>query len=336
MIFKEVFALKRIISLFIVVLLVALAALPALAEQYAYVKTPTSDGTVYVRKSAGAGQPIAGVARNGDTLVILKKGNTWHRVRVVRTGVTGYMYGAYIKFISGGSSGGSSSGSSSGGSSSGSYYDPYYKPDASRTDSDTVFNKYGYVNSSDGYASLRWGPGTNYPVITREYQGQQLWLLEQNGAWYRCVDNAGRVGYVNRNLINVGATVSNYSGKTGVVRSSDGYASIRSGPSTSYSQLYTLTSGQSLTAYSSSGDWLKVSSYDSWSDAYIYRQLVRFYSRATATGNVNIRSGPGTSYGKLGVLYNGSSVLLLATDGKFCRVDTGHAIAYVSNKYLKY
>ena len=328
---KEVIILKKIVSILLALLLVSMVALPVFAEQYAYVKTPTSDGTVYVRKVAGAGQPIAGVARNGDTLLILKKGNTWHRVRVVRTGLEGYMYGAYIKFISDGSG----SGSGSGGSGS-SYYDPNYKPDASRADSDTVINKYGYVHSSDGYANFRWGPGTNYPVITKQYEGQQLWILEQNGAWYRCTDSAGRVGYVNRNLVSLGATVSNYSGKTGVVRSNDGYASIRSGPSTSYSQLYTMTVGQSITTYASNGDWLNLNASGGWSDAYIFRQLVRFYSSATASGNVNLRSGPATSYGKLGVLSKGSSVVLLATDGKFCRVDTGHAIAYVSNKYLQY
>ena len=96
--------MKRLISLITVLILIATVAAPAFAETYAYVKTPTKDGTVYVRKVAGAGQPIMGVANNGDALIILKKGNTWHRVRVIRTGVEGYMYGAYIHFISSGSS----------------------------------------------------------------------------------------------------------------------------------------------------------------------------------------------------------------------------------------
>ena len=322
--------MKKVLCLLFAILLI-LAALPsAFAEQYAYVKTPTKDGTVYVRKVAGAGQPVAGVAKNGDTLIVLKKGNTWHKVRVVRTGVEGYMYGTYIRFIN---SGGGGDGGSGGGSS---YYDPTYRPDPSRADTDTVINKYGYVNSSDGYANMRWGAGTNYPVITRQYQGTQLWVLDQNGAWYRCVDSAGRVGYVNRNLVSLGSTVSNYSGKTGVIRSSDGYASVRSGPSTSYAQLYTMYVGQSITAYTSSGDWFKITSPGSWSDGYVFRQLIRFYSRAVTTGSVNIRTGPGTTYSKLGVLYNGSGVTLLATNGSFSRVDTGSAIAYVSNKYLSY
>ena len=327
--------MKKAASFVLAIMLFAAFAVPAFAEQYAYVKTPTRDGTVYVRSVAGAGQPILGVANNGDTLLILKKGNTWHKVRVIRTGLEGYMYGAYIQFISSSSdwSGGSSSGSSSGSSY---YYDPSYVPDASVSDTDTVINKYGTVSSSDGYANLRWGPGTNFGVITREYNGTKLWLLEQNGVWYRCADNSGRIGYVNRKLLTIGSTVSNSSGRSGVIRSSDGYASIRTGPSTSYPQLYTLSVGQSITAYTSSGDWLRVTLPDSWSDAYIYRGLLRFYSRARTTGNVNLRTGPGTSYGKIGVVPSGSTVTLLATDGSFCRVDTGYAIAYLSKKYLNY
>lgn len=324
--------MKKLIAILILAAVLCASCIPALAEQYAYVKTPTSDGTVYVRSVAGAGQPVVGVANNGDTLIILSKGNTWHKVKVLRTGIEGYMYGAYIQFINSSSS---SSSSSSSWSSSSSSYTPAYTPDASVTDKDTVLNKYGTVSSSDGYANLRWGPGTDYGIITQEYNGTQLWILEQNGLWYRCCDNYGRVGYVNRKLVTLGSTVS-YSGKTGVIRSSDGYAAIRSGAGTSNQVLYSLNAGQNITIYGVSGDWFKVSSFSSWSDAYIYRTLIRFYSAAKTTGNVNLRTGPGTSYSKAGVVNNGSKVTLLATNGSFSRVDTGSAIGYVSNKYLSY
>ncbi len=329
--------MKRLISLAIALILILAVAAPAFAETYAYVKTPTKDGTVYVRKVAGAGQPIMGVANNGDALIILKKGNTWHRVRVIRTGVEGYMYGAYIHFISSGSSSSSSSSSSSGGQEASGYYNPsYYTTDPSVTDTDTVINKYVTIQSSDGYANLRWGPSTSWGIICKEYNGDKLWALDQNGSWYRVVDNAGRVGYVSSKLTKLGSTVSNSSGKTGIIRSSDGFASVRSGPGTSYAQLYTLSVGQSITAYTSSGDWLRVSLPDIWSDAFVYRTLIRFYSKARTTGNVNMRSGPSTSYSKLTVLSNGTNVRLLATDGSFCRVDTGYSSGYVSKKYLSY
>ena len=62
------------------------------------------------------------------------------------------------------------------------------------------------------------------------------------------------------------------------------------------------------------------------------------YSRTDAMIilSLNVRSGPGTRYGILRTLSNGEAVTLLATDGNFCRVDTGTEIAYVSRQYLRY
>ena len=314
----------RLTALMLVFTLLTLCG-SALAAQYATVVTPTSDGTVYVRAAAGAGQPILGVAKNGDTLEILKKGNTWHRVKVLRTGLTGYMYGAYISF---------------------SRYEPDdpvdppheddYIPDASVADTDTVLNKSGTISSSDGYANLRWGPSTAYSIMGRLYNGDSVWVLEQNGTWYRVRDKGGRIGYVSRGLLKTDATISNPPGRIGIVRSSDGFAMVRSGPGTSYSALYSINAGQSITAYGCSGEWLRVSSSSSWSEAYIYRGLVRFYSSARTSGNVYLRTGPSTSYSQKGVLYNGTNVTLLSTDGSFCRVDTGYSIGYVSAKYLTF
>lgn len=316
--------MKKLLSM-ISILAVILISSTASAAQYATVVTPTSDGTVYVRAVAGAGQPILGVARNGDSLLILKMGNTWHKVRVMRTGLEGYMYGAYISF--------------------GTYYtepqsvyeeDGDYVPDASVADTDTVINKTGTIYSSDGYANLRWGPSTSFTAMARLYNGESVWILEQNGAWYRVRDNSGRIGYASRSLVRMGSTLSSSAGKRVVVRSSDGYATVRTGPSTSYPSLYTLNAGESISVYSAAGDWLRVTSASAWTEAYIYRGLVRFYNSARTTGNVNLRTGPSTAYAKKGVLYTGTGVTLLATDGTFCRVDTGYSIGYASAKYLSY
>ena len=90
---------RKILSALLIGAMLLTAAVPALADTlYGTVVTPTSDGAAYVRRVAGVGQPIVGSAKNGDQLIILKKGNTWHRVKVVRTGVSGWMYGEYVRF----------------------------------------------------------------------------------------------------------------------------------------------------------------------------------------------------------------------------------------------
>ena len=291
--------------------------------------TPTSDGTVYVRKQAGEGKPVAGVARNGDSLVILKKGNTWHNVRVVRTGVEGWIYGRYVRFTSastdsdgdwGGNSGGDWSGRGS------------YTRDASVTDTDTVVNVNAYVTSSDGYANLRWAPSLDSGIIDEIADGTKVWALERNGSFYRCCTRDGRIGYIHRNLLSLKDTADGVWNKTGVVRSSDGVAVVRERASKSSCALYEMKAGERVRIGGSSGEWLRLSG----ESAYMYRTLVRFLSRAETTGNVNVRSGPSTRYGILHTLSTGVPVTLLATDGSFCRVDTGTEIAYVSRKYLRY
>ncbi len=324
---------KRISMALVLALLSVVFAAAGMAETLrGTVRTPTSDGTVYVRTQAGEGKPVAGVARNGDSLVILKKGNTWHKVRVVRTGVEGWIYGQYVRFTTtsvntdsewGGNSGLSADDWSSGRS---------YTRDASVTDTDSVVNVNAYVTSSDGYANLRWAPSLDSGIIDEIAAGTMVWALERNGSFYRCCTRDGRIGYIHKNLLQLKSTADGVWNKTGVIRSSDGTAVVRSRASKSGQALYELKVGDRVRIGDSSGEWLRLSG----DGAYVYRTLVRFLSGAETTGNVNVRKGPGTSYSILRTLSEGEAVTLLATDGNFCRVDTGEEIAYVSRKYLRY
>lgn len=332
--------MKKLLSL-IFILTIFIMSIPAYAgTQYAVVNTPTKDGAAYVRKVAGAGQPIVGAAKYGDTLIILSRGNTWHKVRVVRTGVEGYMYGRYIKFTdyvndsyTNGSSQegwGTTVGSSWGGANA-------YVPDASLKDADEVVNVNATIRSSDGYANLRWGPSLDYNIIGQITNGTTVWAMEKNGSWYRCVTQDGRMGYISKGLLKLDTkTATGLNGKTATIRSSDGFAAVRAGAGTDHAMLYQLYVGQTTGAYSSTGQWVRVDNVSGWGSAYVHRSLLRFNWNGYTTGNVNVRSGPGTGYSKLGVLSTGTQVRVLATDGKFARVDTGSSAAYVSVRYLNY
>lgn len=332
--------MKKLLGI-LLILSIVLMSLPALAAgtQYAYCETPTKDGSAYVRRVAGEGQPIVGAAKYGDKLIILSRGNTWHKVRVIRTGVEGYMYGKYIRFAEyvsdnsyddGWGSTGNTGNSGWGGTGN-------YVPDASVKDADEVLNVNAAVRSSDGYANLRWGPGMEYNVMGQLYNGTTVWALEKNGAWVRCATKDGRIGYISKGLLKLDSkTADGLNGKTAVIRSRDGFAAVRAGSGTDHAMLYQLYVGDKTNAYSSEGQWVRVENMNGWGGAYIHRTLMRFNWSAVTTGNVNIRKGPGTSYGKLGVAYPGMEVKLLASDGNFARVDTGSAIAYISVRYLNY
>ena len=58
---------------------------------------------------------------------------------------------------------------------------------------------------------------------------------------------------------------------------------------------------------------------------------------AIATGNVNIRSGPGTNYKKLGKLRRGQTVAVSNVKGKWAEITwTGSKKGYVHTDYLKF
>lgn len=55
---------------------------------------------------------------------------------------------------------------------------------------------------------------------------------------------------------------------------------------------------------------------------------------AFATGNVNVRSGPGTHYGRVDVLYRGQQVDVVQCQGSWCYVEKRGPDGWVSANYL--
>lgn len=56
----------------------------------------------------------------------------------------------------------------------------------------------------------------------------------------------------------------------------------------------------------------------------------------TVTGNtVNVRSGPGTDYSKVGSVAKGDTVKILGTEGNWYRISIGNVTGYVSAEYVK-
>ena len=55
----------------------------------------------------------------------------------------------------------------------------------------------------------------------------------------------------------------------------------------------------------------------------------------TVTGNtVNVRSGPGTDYSKVGSVAKGDTVKILGTEGNWYRISVGNLTGYVSAEYV--
>lgn len=126
-----------------------------------------------------------------------------------------------------------------------------------------------------------------------------------------------------------------------------GNVNVRSGPGTDYAKLGQLRRGQSVTVEAMhAGNWAQIS----WDGrtAYVSGSYLRFSSSAASepgatrvavsTANVNVRTGPGTSYRKIDVLPRGDSVTVWQVIGKWAQVSwgTGDEKAYIHTDYLRF
>lgn len=135
------------------------------------------------------------------------------------------------------------------------------------------------------------------------------------------------------------AKAATSSSTAGLVATSSGRLNVRSSASTSSSVVASLNKGSYVTLISKSGSWWYLEYADGrygYSHAD-YIQSVSSYAATvqTQSGNLNVRSGAGTSYSIVGSLAKGKTVVVLSTSGGWSRVlYNGVKTGYVSSQYL--
>lgn len=134
----------------------------------------------------------------------------------------------------------------------------------------------GLNPSGDNFLSLRSGPGSRNPEITRLYTGDRLTIHGRDGNWLQVSTGNGASGWAygkyvtilsaapqpNRNADrNVGVeTLPPRNGfVTGLNTSGDNFLSLRSGPGTNFRELARMTTGTGMTVTGRNGAWLQVS-----------------------------------------------------------------------------
>lgn len=127
--------------------------------------------------------------------------------------------------------------------------------------------------------------------------------------------------------------------KAGAVTTDRGSLNVRTQPSTGAPVAASLKKGSYITLHSRSGEWWKVE-YDKGRFGYCHADYITVVQGTAVSvnirsGSLNVRSGPGTQYGKTASLYAGESVLLLSTSGGWSRIlYHGTKTGYVSAQYL--
>lgn len=219
------------------------------------------------------------------------------------------------------------------------------------------------------YLNVRSGPGVSYAISgTLKNKDLVSVLGKFSNNWYKIQYGTSRIGYVNGIYLEV--TQSSTQDTTAAPSGTDkgmvaltGKATttealnVRTGPSTGYTKIGVLPQGNTVTLVGKfatnwykiqygggyayvCGDYLKVSASPeppttNGPAGGTDQGMTAFNGTAVTTGNLNVRKGPSTAYGILGVLANGVKV---TTVGKFStgwyKIKYGNGYAYVSGAYL--
>ena len=111
---------------------------------------------------------------------------------------------------------------------------------------------------------------------------------------------------------------------------------VRTGPSTSYSKAsYQLTSGELVEVVDVANGWAQLSDGNYVSAQYLMAVTTSDDGSATTMyvtcRTLNVRTGPSTSYSKVGTLSRGTAVEVVGTYGNWAKLSNGY---YVSLSYL--
>ncbi len=138
--------------------------------------------------------------------------------------------------------------------------------------------------------------------------------------------------------VGLGAQAATSASTAGKITVSTGNLNVRSSASASAVVLTKLPSGSYVTLLSQSGAWWYVEyskgQYGYCSSAYI-TQLSGTYA-AYVGNSLNVRSGPGTSFGIIDWLNSGEYTVVLSSSGTWKKIlFNGSHVGYVNGSYLK-
>lgn len=128
--------------------------------------------------------------------------------------------------------------------------------------------------------------------------------------------------------------------RAGTVKITSGSLNVRSSPSTSAGVVASLYKNETVTLLSKEGNWWRVE-YANGKSGYSSASYIsevsgsRAYRVKTSSGNLNVRTGPGTGYGVKASLPSGRTVVVLSQSGGWAKiVYNGKSTGYVSAAYL--
>ena len=297
--------------------------------------------SVNVRSGPSTSASVLGSLKKGDGVEIISQNGDFYRI--VYDGDTAYISASYVRVT---------------GTVATSTPRPTATPDSGSSSGDL---EEGEALIADSGTALM---GDLSGSVIYEYLSKNdvVTILDTEGSYYLVRTEDGETGYVAKSAVKAAATATPSPTETpesggsatrqGTIKlsSSSSNLNLRQGPSTSTDVLATLRHGQSVTVTGESGDWyaIEVSGYS----GYVMKTYVTFSEDeesssgssgvfpavirlSSSSSTVNVRSGAGTNYSKIGSLTNGASVNVVASNGDWYRIEYGNGYGYVMKTYVQ-
>ena len=140
-------------------------------------------------------------------------------------------------------------------------------------------------------------------------------------------------------LLCVPARAADQNSRAGMIATSGSRLNVRSSPSTGAAVVKQLNKGSYVTLISKSGSWWRVE-YADGKYGYCHSDYISVASGSpavvsTQSTSLNVRRGPGTSYGKVGSVSKGKTVIVLSSSSGWSKIlYNGTQTGYVSSNYL--
>ena len=192
--------------------------------------------------------------------------------------------------------------------------------------------------------NLRAKEDNNAAVVAKIPADAAVTVIGGNGDWFK-IRYEDKEGYAFKKYVSIGGskgaatTVSElFDAWTGSITASS--LKVRSGPSTGYDVVNTLSKGTTVSVIGESGDWYYVQLKNS-SKGYVSKKYIQKGSGySTCTVNVDsslkIRSGQGKNYNVVTSVKNGTVLTLLDDSSSWYKVKTSDGkTGYVDGQYVK-
>ena len=302
--------------------------------------------TEYVNFRSGPGTNYSskGVIALGTTVTVTDTSNSeWYAVRL-SNGSTGYIFAQYLKLNSSSSATATPA--------------PTQAPSGSEQSAKTT-----------EYVNFRSGPGTNYSSKGVIALGTTVTVTDtSNSEWYAVRLSNGSTGYIFAQYLKLNSSSSATatpaptqapSGSEQSAKTTE-YVNFRSGPGTNYSSKGVIALGTTVTVTdASNSQWYKVKLSDG-TEGYLFSEYLKVTSgnidsakpsakptptpapsngtvQAKTTSDLNVRKGPGTSYGIIKVIdMNVNVTVTEATNSSWYKVKLSDGTeGYLAAQYLK-